>query len=93
MSPWGTAGYVVGAEAACPFWASRTAAGITRAAAIGTHDNYVSEWEDYPGADRSATVAEVVGKEQLKHSLRLRYGGTYLRMLDAVAASIRPRCG
>lgn len=54
---------------------------------LSTHDDYVAEWEDYPGADRPATVAEVVGMEQLKHSMRLRYCGMYLRLLDAELAA------
>ncbi|WP_214318399.1 M14 family zinc carboxypeptidase [Nonomuraea sediminis] len=54
---------------------------------VATHDEFVSEWEDHPGADRPATVAEVVGNEQLKHSLRLRYLGMYLRLLDAELAA------
>lgn len=54
---------------------------------VATHDGFVSEWEDFPGADRPATVAEVIGNEQLKHSLRLRYLGMYLRLLDAELAA------
>ncbi|MFD8562358.1 M14 family zinc carboxypeptidase [Streptosporangium canum] len=50
---------------------------------LDTHDDFISEWESFPGTDRPATVAEVVGNRQLVHSMRLRYGGTYLRMLDA----------
>ncbi|MER5423895.1 M14 family zinc carboxypeptidase [Streptosporangium roseum] len=50
---------------------------------LDTHDGFISEWESFPGTDRPATVAEVVGNRQLVHSMRLRYGGTYLRMLDA----------
>ncbi|MFI6600776.1 M14 family zinc carboxypeptidase [Nonomuraea sp. NPDC050536] len=57
---------------------------------VGTHDDYISEWEDHPGADRPATVAEVIGNEQLKHSMRLRYLGTYLRLLDAELAAGNP---
>ncbi|MBE1563920.1 M14 family zinc carboxypeptidase [Nonomuraea africana] len=57
---------------------------------LGTHDDYISEWEDFPGADRPATVAEVIGKEQLKHSVRLRYGGMCLRLLDAELAAGNP---
>ncbi|MFI6296493.1 M14 family zinc carboxypeptidase [Nonomuraea sp. NPDC050790] len=57
---------------------------------LRTHDDFVAEWEDFPGADRPATVAEVVGNEQLKHSMRLRYGGTYLRLLDAELAAGNP---
>ncbi|OUC87833.1 M14 family zinc carboxypeptidase [Streptosporangium minutum] len=50
---------------------------------LDTHDEFISEWESFPGTDRPATVAEVVGSRQLMHLMRLRYGGTYLRMLDA----------
>ncbi|MEU7456996.1 hypothetical protein [Streptosporangium roseum] len=50
---------------------------------LDTHDEFISEWESFPGTDRPATVAEVVGNRQLVHSMRLRYGGTYLRILDA----------
>lgn len=50
---------------------------------LDTHDEFISEWESFPGTDRPATVAEVVGNRQLMHLVRLRYGGTYLRMLDA----------
>ncbi|MFI6532959.1 M14 family zinc carboxypeptidase [Nonomuraea sp. NPDC050547] len=57
---------------------------------VATHDAYISEWEGFPGTDRPATVAEVVGNEQLKHSMRLRYGGTLLRMLDAELAAGNP---
>ncbi|MFF0866184.1 M14 family zinc carboxypeptidase [Nonomuraea sp. NPDC003560] len=54
---------------------------------VGAHDEFISEWEDLPGTDRPATVAEVVGGRQLVHSMRLRYCGTYLRMLDAELAA------
>ncbi|MEU6997433.1 M14 family zinc carboxypeptidase [Nonomuraea sp. NPDC046570] len=50
---------------------------------LDTHDDFISEWESFPGTDRPATVAEAVGNRQIMHSMRLRYGGTYLRMLDA----------
>ncbi|MFI6818342.1 M14 family zinc carboxypeptidase [Nonomuraea sp. NPDC050328] len=50
---------------------------------VGTHDEFIDAWEDFPDAERPATVAEVVGNEQVVHSMRLRYCGTYLRMLDA----------
>ncbi|GAA2898606.1 M14 family zinc carboxypeptidase [Streptosporangium fragile] len=50
---------------------------------VGSHDEFIGEWESFPGTDRPATVAEVVGNRQIVHSIRLRYCGTYLRMLDA----------
>ncbi|ACZ88045.1 M14 family zinc carboxypeptidase [Streptosporangium roseum] len=50
---------------------------------LDTHDEFISEWESFPGTDRRATVAEVVGNRQLVHIMRLRYSGTCLRMLDA----------
>ncbi|MFD1934860.1 M14 family zinc carboxypeptidase [Nonomuraea mangrovi] len=50
---------------------------------VDSHDEFIGEWDDFPGTDRPATVAEVVGNRQLVHSIRLRYCGTYLRMLDA----------
>ncbi|MGW4475174.1 M14 family zinc carboxypeptidase [Nonomuraea sp. NPDC004354] len=50
---------------------------------VAAHDDFIGEWETFPGTDRPATVAEVVGNRQLVHSMRLRYTGTCLRMLDA----------
>ncbi|MGV9308737.1 M14 family zinc carboxypeptidase [Nonomuraea sp. NPDC003727] len=50
---------------------------------VAAHDDFIGEWETFPGTDRPATVAEVVGNRQLVHSMRLRYAGTCLRMLDA----------
>lgn len=50
---------------------------------VGTHADFIGEWENLPGTDRPATVAEVVGNRQVVHSMRLRYCGTYLRMLEA----------
>ncbi|MET9343137.1 M14 family zinc carboxypeptidase [Nonomuraea sp. NPDC003804] len=50
---------------------------------VASHDDFIGEWETFPGTDRPATVAEVVGNRQLVHSMRLRYTGTCLRMLDA----------
>ncbi|MFI6481733.1 M14 family zinc carboxypeptidase [Nonomuraea sp. NPDC050663] len=50
---------------------------------VGTHDEFVGAWDGMPGTDRPATVAEVVGSRQTVHLMRLRYCGTYLRMLDA----------
>ncbi|GAA3201031.1 M14 family zinc carboxypeptidase [Nonomuraea roseoviolacea] len=54
---------------------------------VGTHDEFIADWESLPGTDRPATVAEVVGSRQLVHLMRLRYCGTYLRMLDAELAA------
>lgn len=50
---------------------------------LACHDEFISEWESFPGTDRPATVAEALGNRQLVHIMRLRYCGTYLRMLDA----------
>lgn len=50
---------------------------------LSAHAGFSAEWESFPGADRPATVAEVVGNRQLVHTIRLRYAGMYLRMLDA----------
>ncbi|NUW44990.1 M14 family zinc carboxypeptidase [Nonomuraea rhodomycinica] len=54
---------------------------------IGAHDEFIGGWESLPGTDRPATVAEVVGSRQIVHLMRLRYCGTYLRMLDAELAA------
>ncbi|MEU1878642.1 M14 family zinc carboxypeptidase [Streptosporangium sp. NPDC020072] len=54
---------------------------------LDTYDDFLSEWDSLPGADRPATVAEVVGNRQVAHSMRLRYGGTCLRLLDAEIAA------
>ncbi|MFI6505370.1 M14 family zinc carboxypeptidase [Nonomuraea typhae] len=54
---------------------------------VGSYDEFIAEWEDFPGAGRPATVAEVSGKQQLTHSMRLRYGGMHLRMLNAELAA------
>ncbi|GAA4079893.1 M14 family zinc carboxypeptidase [Nonomuraea soli] len=50
---------------------------------VGAHEEFMGEWEGMPDTDRPATVAEVVGNRQVVHLMRLRYCGTYLRMLDA----------
>ncbi|GAA3097612.1 M14 family zinc carboxypeptidase [Streptosporangium carneum] len=54
---------------------------------LDTYDDILSAWEELPDAGRPATVAEVVDIRQRTHTVRLRYGGTYLRMLDAELAA------
>ncbi|GAA3074903.1 M14 family zinc carboxypeptidase [Streptosporangium carneum] len=54
---------------------------------LDNHDGFISEWESFPGTDRPATVAEAVGNQQMVHTMRLRYGGMYLRLLDAELAA------
>ncbi|MFI6316965.1 M14 family zinc carboxypeptidase [Nonomuraea sp. NPDC050556] len=50
---------------------------------LDAHASFIAEWESMPGTDRPATVAELVGTRQTVHTLRLRYCGMYLRLLDA----------
>ncbi|MEV8631845.1 M14 family zinc carboxypeptidase [Streptosporangium sp. NPDC051023] len=50
---------------------------------LDLYGDLLEAWETLPDADRPATVAEVVDIRQRTHTMRLRYGGTYLRMLDA----------
>ncbi|MFF4415388.1 M14 family zinc carboxypeptidase [Streptosporangium sp. NPDC001559] len=54
---------------------------------LDTYDDFLAEWDSFPGADRPATVAEAVGNRQIAHSMRLRYGGTFLRLLNAEIAA------
>ncbi|GAA3808129.1 M14 family zinc carboxypeptidase [Sphaerisporangium flaviroseum] len=52
-----------------------------------TYRKFADGWEDLPGADRPATVAELFGNRQTLHMRRLRFAGTLCRMLDAEAAA------
>ncbi|WP_405145697.1 M14 family zinc carboxypeptidase [Sphaerisporangium sp. NBC_01403] len=52
-----------------------------------TYRKFADEWEDHPGADRPATVAEQFGNRQTLHMRRLRFAGTFCRMLDAECAA------
>ncbi|MFC4589431.1 M14 family zinc carboxypeptidase [Sphaerisporangium corydalis] len=52
-----------------------------------TYRKFGDEWEGLPGADRPATVAERFGNRQTLHMRRLRFAGTFCRMLDAEAAA------
>ncbi|MEV7004877.1 M14 family zinc carboxypeptidase [Streptosporangium sp. NPDC051022] len=54
---------------------------------LTAYDGLLTAWEALPEIDRPATVAEVVDLRQRTHTMRLRYGGTYLRMLDAELAA------
>lgn len=52
-----------------------------------TYRKFADEWEGVPDVDRLATVAEQFGNRQTLHMRRLRFTGTFCRMLDAEGAA------
>ncbi|WP_248958843.1 M14 family zinc carboxypeptidase [Sphaerisporangium perillae] len=54
---------------------------------LDTYLRFADQWEGLPGVDRPATVAEQFGNRQTLHMRRLRFSGTFRRMLDAEAAA------